>query len=114
MMREPMRPYDHRNCQSLFGYAAKVHERSGGVCELCDCGSERPDFDLWRQMTVEHLIGESQGGYLRQIAASLAEHLPELPPAALDALARRIDEANTIAACSFATQRLAGTGRRSA
>ena len=23
--------YDHRNCQSLFGYAARVHERSGGV-----------------------------------------------------------------------------------
>jgi hypothetical protein len=23
------------------------------------------DFDLWRQMSVEHLIGESQGGYLK-------------------------------------------------
>ena len=27
-------------------------------------------------MTVEHLIGESQGGYLRQISASLADRFP--------------------------------------
>ena len=27
--------YDYRNCQSLFGYAARVHERSGGICQLC-------------------------------------------------------------------------------
>jgi hypothetical protein len=99
--QEPVRPYDYRGCQSLFGYAAKVHERSGGVCELCGCGSERLDFDLWRQLTVEHLIGESQGGYLRQITASLAERLPTLAADELAVLARRIDEANTITACSF-------------
>ena len=29
-----MTDYDYRNCQSLFGYAAKVHERSGGVRQL--------------------------------------------------------------------------------
>ena len=56
-----MTDYDYRNCQSLFGYAAKVHERSGGVCQLCGAGTAGLDFDLWRQMTVEHLIGESQG-----------------------------------------------------
>src|SRR5205807_243716 len=60
----PVTDYDYRNCQSLFGYAAKVHERSGGVCQLCSAGAAGLDFDLWRQMTVEHLIGESQGGYL--------------------------------------------------
>jgi hypothetical protein len=93
--------YDYRNCQSLFGYAAAVHRRSGGICQLCGAGSGELDFDLWRQMTVEHLIGESQGGYLRQISAALAQRLPGMSPSALTALARRIDAANTITACSF-------------
>jgi hypothetical protein len=93
--------YDYRNCQSLFGYAAKVHERSGGVCQLCGAGATGLDFDLWRQMTVEHLIGESQGGYLRQILASLAGRFPGLSAAERVRLADQIDAANTVTACSF-------------
>jgi hypothetical protein len=93
--------YDYRNCQSLFGYAAKVHERSGGVCQLCGAGAGGLDFDLWRQMTVEHLIGESQGGYLSQILASLAGRFPELSAAERAELAGQIDAANTVTACSF-------------
>jgi hypothetical protein len=85
----------------LFGYAAKVHERSGGACQLCGAGAAGLDFDLWRQMTVEHLIGESQGGYLRQISASLADRFPELSPAERAGLAALIDAANTVTACSF-------------
>ena len=96
-----MTDYDYRNCQSLFGYAAKVHERSGGVCELCGAGAAGLDFDLWRQMTVEHLIGESQGGYLRQISASLARQFPDLCPDEIAVLAARIDAANTVTACAF-------------
>lgn len=95
------RPYDHRNCQSLFGYAAEVHERSGGACQLCDAGGQHLDFDLWRQLTVEHLIGESQGGYLAQIRAALRTRLPDLGQDDLETLARSIDVANTITACSF-------------
>jgi hypothetical protein len=95
------RPYDHRNCQSLFGYAAAVHKRSGGVCQLCECGRSGPDFDLWRQMTVEHLIGESQGGYLRQVRAAVARRYPDLPLAAVNRIASSIDELNTISACAF-------------
>lgn len=57
-----MKDYDYRNCQSLFGYAAKVHERPGAVCQLCSAGGPEVDFDFWRQLTVEHLIGEGQGG----------------------------------------------------
>lgn len=94
-------PYDHRNCQSLFGYAAKVHARSGGVCQLCDCGADRIDFDLWRQMTVEHLIGSSQGGYLEQIRVALAARFPDVAPPRLDELAHQIDAYNTVTACSF-------------
>jgi hypothetical protein len=48
-----VKDYDYRNCQSLFGYAAKVHERSGGVCQLCGAGGPEVDFDFWRQLTVE-------------------------------------------------------------
>jgi hypothetical protein len=93
--------YDYRNCASLFGYAASVHERSGAICELCDCGSGSLDFDLWRQMTVEHLIGESQGGYLRQIRACLADRFPDLDHVDISRIAVAIDQANTISACSF-------------
>jgi hypothetical protein len=93
--------YDYRNCQSLFGYAAKVHERSGGVCQLCGAGTAGLDFDLWRQMTVEHLIGESQGGYLSQILASLAGRFPGLSAAECAELAAQVDAANTVTACSF-------------
>ena len=96
-----MTDYDYRNCQSLFGYAAKVHERSGGVCQLCGAGTAGLDFDLWRQMTVEHLIGESQGGYLRQISASLTDRFPGLSPGERAGLAARMDAANTVTACSF-------------
>jgi len=100
--RNPARPpYDYRNCQSLFGYAERVHARSGGVCELCGAGSDRIDFDLWRQLSVEHLIGESQGGYPRQITSALSVKFPDLSPGELQALVTRIDLANTVTACSF-------------
>ena len=96
-----MKDYDYRNCQSLFGYAAKVHERSGGVCQLCGAGGPEVDFDFWRQLTVEHLIGEGQGGYVLQIVAALKARFPSLDSEVITELARRIDEANTITACSF-------------
>ena len=96
-----MSDYDYQNCQSLFGYAAKVHDRSGGVCQLCGAGIAGVDFDLWRQMTVEHLIGKSQGGYLHQISAKLAHQFPNLSSAEIAGLAAQIDAANTVTACSF-------------
>lgn len=97
-----MRPdYNYRNCQSLFGYAADVHLRSGGRCQLCDCGGEPVEFDLWRQMTVEHLIGKSQGGYLSQIREAVAQRFSELSETDQESLARQIDALNTATACSF-------------
>jgi len=94
-------PYDYRNCQSLFGYAASVHERSGGICQLCGCGFQNLDFDLWRQLIVEHLIGSSQGGYSRHILDSLFQKYPEEELDRIASLAAEIDVANTITACSF-------------
>ena len=96
-----IKKYNHKNCQSLFGYAATVHIRSKGKCQLCGCGDSNPNFDLWRQMTVEHLIGKSQGGYLKQIRTAVAVRFPELSLAEREALSKRIDELNTVTACSF-------------
>lgn len=96
-----MNKYNHKNCQSLFGYAAAVHIRSKGKCQLCDCGSLSADFDLWRQMTVEHLIGKSQGGYLKQIRVAVNARFPELSEDEQDEFSKRIDILNTVSACSF-------------
>ncbi|EKZ9180883.1 hypothetical protein RFA54_004412 [Vibrio vulnificus] len=95
-----MDEYNYRNCQSLFGYSAEVHARCKGVCQLCGCDSSL-DFDLWRQMTVEHLIGRSQGGYLKQIKAELETKFPSLTLTESDSLAKKIDARNTVTACQF-------------
>jgi hypothetical protein len=94
-------PYDYRNCQSLFGYAAQVHARSGAACQLCGFGGTRIDFDAWRQLTVEHLIGDSQGGYPPAIREAVAARYPELPASRALELADQIDVANTVTACQF-------------
>lgn len=99
--RPEVADYDYRNCASLFGYAATVHARSGGIGQLCGAGADRVDFDWWRQLTVEHLVGEKQGGYLRSIRSALSQRLPQVAPGELAELSRRIDEANTVTACSF-------------
>lgn len=96
-----VKSYNHRNCQSLFGYAAEVHVRSGGQCQLCLCGEQPLNFDLWRQMTVEHIIGKSQGGYLHQIREAVALRFPDLTAEGQEAAAQRLDAANTVSACSF-------------
>jgi hypothetical protein len=93
--------YDYRNCASLFGYSAAVHVRSGGICQLCGMGADFVDFDSWRQLTVEHLIGEGQGGYLRSMRLAIAEHFPDLDSLAANELASRLDAINTVSACSF-------------
>lgn len=94
--------YDYRNCQSLFGYAKKVHQRSGGICQLCGCGMGiQSGFDLWRQMTVEHLIGESQGGDLKRIKEAIAKRFPKLSYEEHEKLANLVHDANTVTACRF-------------
>jgi hypothetical protein len=52
-------------------------------------------------MTVEHLIGESQGGYLYQITEALSRKYPELSAESLENMAKSIDQANTVSSCSF-------------
>jgi hypothetical protein len=101
MRTKLMLKYNHKNCQSLFGYAAAVHIRSKGKCQLCGCGGSKLDFDLWRQMTVEHLIGKSQGGYLKQIRTAVTVRFPELTAAEREVLSQRLNALNTVTACSF-------------
>ncbi len=93
-----MEEYDYRNCQSLFGYSVKVHIRCKGICQLCGCGG---DFDLWRQMTVEHLIGRSQQGYLKDIKSLVKESFPHLSKERQLTLSQKIDATNTVTACQF-------------
>ena len=94
--------YDCNNCQSLFGYARDVHKRSGGVCQLCKAGrGEKSNFALWRQLTVEHIVGRSQGGYRKEIRSAIDKRFPDFTSERKKDLTSRIDEANTITACSF-------------
>lgn len=94
-------PYNYKQCQSLFGYSFDVHVRSSGTCQLCGCGGQNLTFDLWRQMTVEHIIGKSQGGYLKEIRLVVAERFPDLGRVERESLSKEIDAVNTITACSF-------------
>jgi len=93
--------YDYRNCQSLFGYAAAVHVRSGGQCALCGFGRDGLDFDRWRQLTVEHLLGRSQGGYRDQIRVAVAARFAVQPPEQVAKVVDELEAANTVTACSF-------------
>lgn len=95
-----MKSYNYKNCKSLFGYSAEVHIRCGGECQLCGCGSPL-NFDLWRQMTVEHLIGKSQGGYLKQIRETTTIIFPNHSKLEIDILAKKIDSLNTVTTCQF-------------
>lgn len=94
-------PYNYKQCQSLFGYSFNVHVRSSGTCQLCGCGGANLTFDLWRQMTVEHIIGKSQGGYLKDIRLAVAKRFPGLSTVERESLSREIDAVNTVTACSF-------------
>ena len=96
-----MKKYNYKNCKSLFGYSAEVHIRCKGQCQLCGCGGTPVDFNLWRQMTVEHLIGKSQGGYLKQISKLVGVNFPLYSEAEKIVLSKKIDAINTVTACQF-------------
>lgn len=94
--------YDYRNCQSLFGYAMAIHKRSGGICQLCGAGAGITiNFDFWRQLTVEHLIGTSQGGEYKQILHALKAKFPNKDNHVLEERAQLLETENMVTACSF-------------
>jgi hypothetical protein len=93
------KPYAFKEFSSLLDYSANTHIRSGGICALCDAGGSRLDFDFWRQLTVEHLLGKSQGGDFKNIRALIGELFPGLDSAHSEALTYQVDEINTVTAC---------------
>jgi len=98
------KPYNYRSCASLFGYSAEVHIRSGGICALCGFGvGSGKDFDSWRQLTVEHIIGRKDGGYRDKIREAVAQRVfvPPLSPERQTELIEEVDRLNTRSACSF-------------
>ena len=52
-------------------------------------------------MTVEHLIGRSQGGYLTQIRELVDIRFPHYSNSEKRSLAEKIDALNTVTACQF-------------
>ena len=95
------KPYAFKNCSSLFGYSASTHVRSGGTCTLCTGGEGRLDFDFWRQLTVEHLVGQSQGGKIKDIKALVGKFFPDLDIEEAREFANQINDLNTVTACHF-------------
>jgi len=96
------RPYDESGLQSLFGYGRAAHERSAGICQLCGAGAGSDiDFDLWRQFTIEHVIGDGQGGYPPRIRLAVDSRFAGLSETERAELARLIHEANIVTACQF-------------
>ncbi len=70
---------------------------------LCGYGKgEKVDFDMWRQLTVEHLIGKSQKGYSKDIIVLLKNRFGEkLSDSEIKIFAEEIDSLNTITSCQF-------------
>lgn len=94
--------YNTSGLQSLLGYGRIAHERSGGICQLCGCGAgPEIDFDMWRQLTIEHLIGQAQGGYPPRIRAAVDVRFAHLDESERRELANRIHEMNIVTACQF-------------
>jgi hypothetical protein len=92
--------YNHNNCLSLFGYARGVHRRSGGVCQYCQFGKQHPlDFNLWRQLSVEHVISTAKGASLADIRKAVQRRFPDLSDEQAKDLSTQIDAMNTITAC---------------
>jgi hypothetical protein len=59
------------------------------------------DFDLWRQFTIEHLIGEGQGGYPTRIRLAVDARFRHLAETERARLATWIHEANIVTACQL-------------
>lgn len=119
-------PYDaKKSLQSLLGYGKPVHKRSGGICQYCGYGikmeaSTDANFDVWRQLTVEHFISKKAGGYLHApksksrlaVEQQLRQKFPEISTEQMKCFVNQIDEANTVTACQFCNSMTSWGGNR--
>lgn len=86
---------------SSFWRNIETHKRYKGVCQLCGAGTNSLSFDLFRQMTVEHIIGKSKGGYSPGIKLCLKKYFPEYEESKIKTLAKSIEFENMVTLCQF-------------
>ncbi|MCE5200331.1 HNH endonuclease [bacterium] len=91
--------WDPYGCQSLLGYGKAVHERSGGVCAYCGMGKDGLTFDMWRQLSVDHVIPTSSLG--SQGWSQVEQYFPNLLKNQRDELYKQINKCNLVTACNF-------------
>lgn len=92
--------WNPHGCQSLLGYGKEAHQRSGGICTYCGLGRDNVDVNVWKQMSVDHVLAVNTfgSGGLRRL---IQEHFPKLGENELLSFAKRIDEINLVTACNF-------------
>jgi len=91
--------YDPKQCQSLFGYSLSVHTRCKWHCKLCEEGDMTPT--QMRSLSVEHIIGRTQNGYLYQIIPAVTKAFPDYSKKEIKELSNKIDSLNTVSAHTF-------------
>jgi len=74
-----------KEAEPWVGYYDEVHRKSGGICVYCDYGKGKLDFDLWRQLSLEHVIPEAWLDW--KLLQGLLERL--LAPYPIDLFERR-------------------------
>ena len=97
-MNDPQCHYDPRSCQSLLGYGRATHAKSGGICVYCGLGRDRVDFDVWRQLSVDHVI---PARLFPDEGRTLPSVFPSLSKADLRKLGEKINGINLVTACNF-------------
>ena len=105
MSRDEEGLYNPFNCQSLLGYGRDVHRDSGGVCVYCGFGENHGDnrktrFDMWRQLTVEHVIPAAQAEG-KVLLARLRKKFPHLGESRIGEMAKDIRSKNLRTSCHF-------------
>jgi len=88
--------WDAHSCQSLLGYGKAVHEGSGCICAYCDLGKAGQDFDMWRQLSVDHVVPTNCIG-----ANDWTIKFPKMSKPAIKKLHAEINKINLVTACNF-------------
>jgi len=100
--------------QSLAGYARQAHRDSQGTCLYCGLGVQRAEepelrFDVWRQLTVEHVIPQRDGKLTKEIRDALTNRFGF---AEGEQLASRIGHMNEVTACHLCNSFASRMGHR--
>lgn len=58
-------------------------------------------MSLWRQLSIEHVISESQGGYNPRLKVAVSTRFSDYPIDEIERIVGQINIANTVTACRF-------------